>query len=191
MMAKNHKIQILVLGLILLLSSCNSRRSFEDAGLLKSNPDEFLVTTRPNLKLPKDFELPSPQEKKVAVDNSDGRELLVNKPQKSSQKSAKNAPLSKSEEKLLAKPIQKQGKDKKIETSSLKESQEEEEENTGGAEEMVPPSKEDRHEEIESKKIDHDAPPQRIRKQKDSQKAPKNNKIVLVKPKNINSSVVN
>ena len=190
-MAKNHKIQILVLATILLLSSCNSRRSFEDAGLLKSNPDEFLVTTRPNLKLPKDFELPSPQEKKVAVDNSDGRELLVNKPQKSSQKSAKNAPLSKSEEKLLAKPIQKQGKDKKIETSSLKESQEEEEENTGGAEEMVPPSKEDRHEEIESKKIDHDAPPQRIRKQKDSQKAPKNNKIVLVKPKNINSSVVN
>jgi len=189
MMAKNHKIQILVLATILLLSSCNSRRSFEDAGLLKSNPDEFLVTTRPNLKLPKDFELPSPQEKKVAVDNSDGRELLVNRPQKSSQKSAKNAPLSKSEEKLLAKPIQKQGK--KIETSSLKESQEEEEENIDGAEEMVPPSKEDRHEEIESKKIDHDAPPQRIRKQKDSQKAPKNNKIVLVKPKNIDIRVVN
>ena len=104
MMQKKQLKIVVLLFVLVLFSSCNSRKTFEDVGLLKSSPDEFSVTTRPDLKVPKDFSLPSPQKQSNQSASGDGRNLL----RKDANKKASNSKaLTKSEEKLLKKASEK------------------------------------------------------------------------------------
>lgn len=141
MMQKKQLKIVIIFSILVLFSSCNSRKTFEDAGLIKSSPDEFLVTTRPNLKVPKDFSLPSPQEKNSESTSEDGRNLII---KDSNKKASSSKALSKSEEKLLKRASEKN------KTTYLEKIEE------------------DAHEEIESIKINHESPPKRIQKNNNS-----------------------
>jgi hypothetical protein len=161
MQKKQLKIATLLFVLVL-FSSCNSRKTFEDVGLLKSSPDEFLVTTRPDLKVPKDFSLPSPQKQSTQSASEDGRNLLRKDANK---KTTSTKALTKSEEKLLEKASEKPLK--KVEKKEYEKNK------TTYLEKI----EEDAHEEIESKKINHESPPKRIKKDDNS----KSTKVKSVK----------